>query len=213
MTSVLRYEPYLDETTELFFNRLEDISQNTDWIDLPSLFQYYAFDAIGMLAFGKRYGFVEQNADIGGIIKSTRMILDYTSYVTWWLPSPKQQKQSNTNSVCLQAGNFPLLDKATIKNPIMLLLGRIGLVKMTTPLIPFAIKSQAGRLAEMRRNPERKNSNRDLLDSYLALHRAKPDIVTGDVVLELGVMLGFAGSESTYVVATFSCDIWTCVKY
>ncbi|KAF3407865.1 Cytochrome P450 monooxygenase mpaDE [Talaromyces pinophilus] len=69
MTSVLRYEPYLDETTELFFNRLEDISQNTDWIDLPTLFQYYAFDAIGMLAYGKRYGFIEQNADIDGISK------------------------------------------------------------------------------------------------------------------------------------------------
>lgn len=92
MTSVLRYEPYLDETTELFFNRLEAISRNTEWIDLPSLFQYYAFDAIGMLAYGKRYGFVEKNADIDGIIKSTRMILDYTSYVTRLLPSPKQQR-------------------------------------------------------------------------------------------------------------------------
>lgn len=49
----------------------------------------------------------------------------------------------------------------------------------------------------MRENPERKNTNRDILDSYLALHRAKPDVVTNDMVLELGVMLGFAGSEST----------------
>lgn len=79
----------------------------------------------------------------------------------------------------------------------MLWLGRMGLVQMTTPLIPFAINSQAGRLAEMRENPERKNTNRDILDSYLALHRAKPDVVTNDMVLELGVMLGFAGSEST----------------
>ncbi|PCH07212.1 Cytochrome P450 [Penicillium occitanis (nom. inval.)] len=73
MTSVLRYEPYLDETTELFFNRLEDISQNMDWIDLPTLFQYYAFDAIGMLAYGKRYGFIEQNADIDGISKLAKL--------------------------------------------------------------------------------------------------------------------------------------------
>ncbi|GAM43364.1 hypothetical protein TCE0_047r18112 [Talaromyces pinophilus] len=73
MTSVLRYEPYLDETTELFFNRLEDISQNTDWIDLPTLFQYYAFDAIGMLAYGKRYGFIEQNAGIDGISKLAKL--------------------------------------------------------------------------------------------------------------------------------------------
>lgn len=73
----------------------------------------------------------------------------------------------------------------------------MGLIEMTTPLIPFAIISQAGRLAEMRENPERKNTNRDILDSYFALHRAKPDVVTNDMVLELGVMLGFAGSEST----------------
>ncbi|BCR85522.1 uncharacterized protein ACHE_20980A [Aspergillus chevalieri] len=164
----------------MFFNKLDDISKETGkrgWIDLPCLFQYYAFDTIGMLAYGKRYGFIEQNSDINGIIKSTRAILDYTSYV----------------------GNYPLLDKATIKNPLMLWLGRMGFVQMTTPLIPFAINSQAGRLAEMRENPERKDTNRDILDSYLALHRAKPDVVTHDIVLELGVMLGFAGSESTGV--------------
>lgn len=88
MSSVLCYESYLDKTIGLFFNKLDEISGKTGkqgWIDLPCLFQYYAFDTIGMLAYGKRYGFIEQNSDINGIIKSTRMILDYTSYVrlTW----------------------------------------------------------------------------------------------------------------------------------
>ena len=73
----------------------------------------------------------------------------------------------------------------------------MGLVKMTTPLIPFTVNSQAERLAEIQKNPDRKSSHRDILDSYLSLQSARPDLVTDDIVLELGVMLGFAGSEST----------------
>lgn len=83
MSSVLRYESHLDETTELFLRRLDDeASRSGDGIiDLPRLFQYYAFDAVGMLAYSKRYGFVEHDKDIDGIIESTRFILDYTSHV------------------------------------------------------------------------------------------------------------------------------------
>lgn len=85
MSSVLRYESYLDETTELFFSKLNQLSKQDGkqtWLDLPCLFQYYAFDAVGILAYGKRYGFIERIMDVGDIIKQARMILDYTSHVS-----------------------------------------------------------------------------------------------------------------------------------
>ncbi|OCK73322.1 cytochrome P450 oxidoreductase [Lepidopterella palustris CBS 459.81] len=181
MSVILQYESYLDETTQIFLNKIDEIITQTKGkkglIDLPRLLQYYAFDAVAMLAYSKRYGFVEKNTDIDGIMKTTRFILDYTSHM----------------------GNYPLWDKIFLKNPLMRLLGRLGFINMTTPMIPFAINSQAERLREFKANPNRKEKNRDILDSYMALHIAKPDIVTENEVLELGVMLGFAGSESTGV--------------
>lgn len=94
-------------------------------------------------------------------------------------------------------GNYPSFDAAVLKNNLMLFLGKLGTVNMTTPLIPFAHKSQASRMEELEQNSERKQQNRDILDSYLEAHTNKPDVITKDEVTELGVMLGFAGSEST----------------
>ena len=81
----------------------------------------------------------------------------------------------------------------------MLWLGRRGIVELTKPLVPWAVKYQAERNQQWAENkklglPPMEN---DILDTYIGLHHAKPDIIKANHVTELGLMVGFAGSEST----------------
>ena len=93
-------------------------------------------------------------------------------------------------------GNLPILDWLMFKNPFMLWLGRIGLFDMTTPLVPFANRSQQAKLAT-RASEKKPAAPQDLMDKYLDIHEAKPESLTLEGVTELGIMMGFAGSEST----------------
>lgn len=81
----------------------------------------------------------------------------------------------------------------------MMWLGKRGLVELTTPLIPWAVRYQAERVKQWNEDrqlglPQRKN---DMLDTYMAIHQANPNVIKAHHVTELGLTVGFAGSEST----------------
>lgn len=81
----------------------------------------------------------------------------------------------------------------------MMWLGKKGLVELTTPLIPWAVRYQAERVKQWNEDrqlglPQRQN---DMLDTYMAIHHANPKIIKEHHVTELGLTVGFAGSEST----------------
>ena len=80
MSSILQFERYFDETIDILIRRLDERQEKI--VNVPQLLQYYAFDVVGMLAYSKSYGFLEEMADVGDIIKTTRFILDYTSHVS-----------------------------------------------------------------------------------------------------------------------------------
>jgi cytochrome P450 len=81
----------------------------------------------------------------------------------------------------------------------MMWLGKKGLVELTTPLIPWAVRYQAERVKQW--NEDRKQGlpprQNDLLDTYMAIHHANPQVIKEHHVTELGLTVGFAGSEST----------------
>ena len=81
----------------------------------------------------------------------------------------------------------------------MLWLGRKGWIELTTPLVPWAVKYQSERIRQWKENAElgKPQTQNDMLDTYVSLHHAKPDVITPHHVTELGLMVGFAGSEST----------------
>lgn len=72
MSTVVKYEPYVDECSDVFFQKLAEHSVNsanyTDEVNMCRWFQCFAFDVISKMTYGKRIGFMDQGDDVGGVI-------------------------------------------------------------------------------------------------------------------------------------------------
>ncbi|KAI9148745.1 Pisatin demethylase [Paramyrothecium foliicola] len=79
MSSMIQYEPFLNECADLFSQRLRECSQAGTAMDLGHWFQCYAFDAIAYVTYGRRLGFLDKGEDIGNIIESIDQGLVYSS--------------------------------------------------------------------------------------------------------------------------------------
>ncbi|KAK1985486.1 cytochrome P450 [Colletotrichum cereale] len=79
MTSLVHYEPYVDECGALFCQRLLEISKAGTTADLGHWFQCFAFDAIAMMTYGKRLGFLDRGEDIANVIKTIDNGLRYST--------------------------------------------------------------------------------------------------------------------------------------
>ncbi|KAI0856869.1 cytochrome P450 [Xylaria cubensis] len=81
MTSLVSYEPYVDQCADIFSQRLSEISEAGMPIDMGHWLQCYAFDVIGQITYGKRIGFLDQGADIQGIMGAIEKGLAYGTLV------------------------------------------------------------------------------------------------------------------------------------
>ena len=68
MTSILESEPYIDDCTQLFMIKLGEVADGKTSVDLGRLLQLYAFDVIGELYFGSKFGFIEAGRDLQGFV-------------------------------------------------------------------------------------------------------------------------------------------------
>ena len=91
MSTLLSYEPLVASSTAFFLDETaKRFAQTGETVDFPHWLQFYAFDMIGELAWSKRLGFVEKNADVDGIVKQVEMTLDYGAVVG--TPNPQQRQ-------------------------------------------------------------------------------------------------------------------------
>lgn len=82
MSTLIQYEPFVDSTTELFLEQTEKLFAKTaESCDFSRWLQFYAFDVIGEMTYGKRHGFLEQNEDIEGIIDYISKLFNYVAPV------------------------------------------------------------------------------------------------------------------------------------
>lgn len=82
MTSMLAFEPYVDNCSELFFRRLDELYVNPQQpCDLGKWLQLYAMDVIAEVTFGKRFGCLEEGGDVGGLIATIDQFLVYASVI------------------------------------------------------------------------------------------------------------------------------------
>lgn len=79
MSTMRELEPMNDACSEIFLRKLEGMV-GTD-VDLGKWLHWYAFDVISSITFSNRLGFMEQEADIGGIINAIEGRLVYCSIV------------------------------------------------------------------------------------------------------------------------------------
>ncbi|KAJ0331909.1 hypothetical protein COL922a_011751 [Colletotrichum nupharicola] len=79
MTSLISYEPYVDECGALFEQRLSEFSKAGATIDIGHWFQCYAFDTIALMTYGKRLGFLDRGEDVAHVIDNLNQSLVYMS--------------------------------------------------------------------------------------------------------------------------------------
>lgn len=80
LTTLLGYEKLMDVTTSAFFRQLEErfVATGAE-CDLANWLQFYAFDVIGEMTFGTRFGFCEQGQDVGDMLKHTMAHMKWMS--------------------------------------------------------------------------------------------------------------------------------------
>ena len=109
----------------------------------------------------------------------------------------------------LQIGQLPYLDLLLLKNPILRLLDRYGIMSFTFPIVTFAKDRMYERLEEIKscgKTPTAAAVGRgDLLSMFLQAKDDRPDFFDDSRVLTMAVSMAFAGSETTGIslAATF----------
>lgn len=79
MSSLISYEPYVDQCTDLFCQRLQELANADMYVDMGHWMQCYAFDVIGIITFSKRLGFLDKGEDIKGVISALEDHVTYAS--------------------------------------------------------------------------------------------------------------------------------------
>jgi hypothetical protein len=68
MSTLTSYEPLVDSTTSILMDVIgKRFASSGESCNLAQWLQWYAFDVMGEITFSKRFGFLEQAHDIGGI--------------------------------------------------------------------------------------------------------------------------------------------------
>lgn len=75
MSSIVKFEHYIDVCTELFMERMGEYAQAQQPVDLATWIQWYAFDVIGELYFSSMFGFMRRRCDIRDYIASLDTLL------------------------------------------------------------------------------------------------------------------------------------------
>ena len=82
MSSLVMYEPFVENTLSVFLSQTEKLfGSQAKTCDFSRWLQYFAFDVIGELTWSKRLGFIEKNEDVNGIIKFISGLLSYAGPV------------------------------------------------------------------------------------------------------------------------------------
>jgi hypothetical protein len=81
MSSLVGYEPFVDNCSSLFISRFHEIAQTGRNVNFGHWFQCYAFDVIGEITFGKRFGFLDMGVDEEGVFGAIDSRGSYSTYV------------------------------------------------------------------------------------------------------------------------------------
>jgi cytochrome P450 len=80
MSALLSYEAYVDDCADVFARRLGELAGG-EAVDMGHWFQCYAFDVIGAITYGKRFGFLDEGKDLGNTMRALDRSMLYSTLV------------------------------------------------------------------------------------------------------------------------------------
>ena len=81
LSSLLQYEQYVDETQHIFQQRLTEMTTSSKIVDIHHWLQCYAFDVIGNITYGRRFGFLDEGKDVQNCMASLQSVMVYSTLV------------------------------------------------------------------------------------------------------------------------------------
>jgi cytochrome P450 len=81
MSALVGYEPFVDNCSSLLTSRLHSLALTSQVIDLQHWLQCYAFDVIGEITFGSRFGFLDMGEDKEGVFKAIDQRGSYSTFI------------------------------------------------------------------------------------------------------------------------------------
>ncbi|KAK8115255.1 cytochrome P450 oxidoreductase [Apiospora kogelbergensis] len=180
MTSLVHYEPYLDECAAIFSQRLLEFSKAGTTINAGHWLQCFAFDVIGFITYGQRLGFLDQGEDIASVIHNLDQRVEYTSLV----------------------GIFPRLNRLALK--VSPRNSRPGgnntayLLRYTQELMEREMSSPKPVMESQTQDADAPSSE-TFLSKFLAKHYSAPETFTKYHILTGCMVNMFGGSDTTGV--------------
>ena len=82
MSALIRYEQFVDDTTEKFLSQTEAVFCSKQAVcNFAEWLQWYAFDVIGEITYSKRHGFVDRVTDVDGMVNYLGNMFSYVAPV------------------------------------------------------------------------------------------------------------------------------------
>ncbi|SCO16221.1 related to pisatin demethylase cytochrome P450 [Fusarium fujikuroi] len=188
MSSLISYEPYVDECADLFVQRLSEISQTGLPLDMGHWLQCYAFDVIGLITYGKRLGFLDSGKDIGGVMEALEAFLSYAAPVGIY---------SKLHPFLFSVKNYFAGSSGT---------GRAYVISFTRSRVAESMKTPTAVPAE-----KKTTSAEPFLLKFLEKHEQSPDKFTSTNVTMGCVANMVAGSDTTGI--TLSAILYYLLKH
>ncbi|KAI1483449.1 cytochrome P450 [Daldinia eschscholtzii] len=176
-TSLLAYEPAIDECVNLLLYKIDGLVSEGKPIDLGSWMSYYTFDVIGQLSFSKMFGFLEKGTDVDGILETIDAVLEYIS----------------------QCGQIPEMHKFLLGNPLL----PGGSMNQIVDFALKAVNDVAGRDIALRKGGKINNSDieskGDMLTKWYAINQnGSKYMATKNLVTHLSANV-YGGSDTTSI--------------
>jgi hypothetical protein len=77
LSSVLKSEPELDKSINLFVQRLDEFADRNEEFDFGMWLEMFCYDNIGIVFFGNQFGFLRDSIDYGGYIKAVHNAMPF----------------------------------------------------------------------------------------------------------------------------------------
>lgn len=184
MSSMVGYEGYVDNCSELLSQHFVKKAISGDFVDMQHLLQCYAFDVIGEITFGKRFGFLDMGEDKDGVFKAIDNGGWYSTFVGIWS--------------WLHAWIFPLLPKT-------------GGIAYVVEFTAARIAEKEKLLREQKSSNRKEEGTLDFVTRILMASEKDPGKITkGDLRTTCQSNIG-AGSDTTAI--TLSSVLYHLLKY
>jgi cytochrome P450 len=183
MSALVGYEQFVDNCSSVFICRMREIADCCERADFAHWFQCYAFDVIGEITFGQRFGFLDMGVDKDGVFGAIETRSAYSTFI----------------------GIFPLLHRFLF--PLLPKSGGHGYIGNYTA---NQISRRENLLKNPSSNNHR-NGPADFVSKFLQIHEKNPKTMTRTDIFTICQSNIGAGSDTTAI--TLSSILYYLLKH